>query len=65
MSGNGRRPDAEGSVDMQDRDGGRRGIGDAWLLAKALWRTFRGEDGRGRKVRWLFGLLRPYRVRVF
>ncbi len=65
MSGNGSRPEGEGSVDMQDREEGRRGIGDAWLLAKALWRTFRGEDDRGRKVRWLFGLLRPYRVRVF
>ncbi len=40
-------------------------MSDAWLLIKAVWKTIRGEDGRGRKVRWLFGLLRPYRVRVF
>ena len=65
MSGNGSRPEREGSVDMQEREDGRRGIGDAWLLVKAVWRTIRGEDGRGRKVRWMFGLLRPYRVRVF
>ena len=43
----------------------RAPFGDAWLLAKSVWRTFRGDDDRGRKVRWLFGLLRPYRVRVF
>ncbi|MCB0875293.1 MAG: ATP-binding cassette domain-containing protein, partial [Solirubrobacterales bacterium] len=49
---------------MQEREEGRRGIGDAWLLVKAVWRTIRGEDGRGRKVRWMLGLLRPYRARV-
>ncbi len=42
----------------------RAPIGDAWLLVKAVWRTIRGEDERGRKVRWLLGLLRPYRARV-
>ncbi len=35
-----------------------------WLLFVALWRLIRGEDERGRKVRWLFGLLRPYRKQV-
>jgi ABC-type multidrug transport system fused ATPase/permease subunit len=29
-----------------------------------LWRIVRGEDQRGRKLRWLVGLLRPYRGRV-
>ncbi|MGZ5361419.1 MAG: ABC transporter ATP-binding protein [Solirubrobacterales bacterium] len=29
-----------------------------------LWRLVRGEDQRGRKVRWLVGLLRPYRKQV-
>lgn len=43
----------------------RRPLGDAWLLVKSVWRTIRGEDGRGRKVKWMLGLLRPYRVRVF
>ncbi len=42
----------------------RPGIGDFWALVKAVWSLIRGEDDRGRKVRWLFGLLRPYRGRV-
>jgi ABC-type multidrug transport system fused ATPase/permease subunit len=29
-----------------------------------LWRLVRGEDQRGRKVRWMLGLLRPYRGRL-
>ena len=32
-------------------------------LAKA-WRLLRGEDQRGRKVRWLLAQLRPYRAQV-
>jgi ATP-binding cassette subfamily B protein len=34
------------------------------LLFGALWRLLRGEDQRGRKVRWMIGLLRPYRGRL-
>jgi ABC-type multidrug transport system fused ATPase/permease subunit len=34
------------------------------LLARDLWRLLRGEDERGRKVRWMLGLLRPYRLQV-
>jgi ATP-binding cassette subfamily B protein len=34
------------------------------LLAREVWRLFRGERQRTRKLRWLFGLLRPYRWRV-
>jgi ATP-binding cassette subfamily B protein len=30
----------------------------------AAWRLLRGEDERGRKLRWMAGLLRPYRGRV-
>jgi ATP-binding cassette subfamily B protein len=37
---------------------------DIGLLFAALWRLMRGQDQRGRKVRWLIGLLRPYRGRV-
>ena len=33
-------------------------------LFAALWRLLRGEDRRGRKVRWLIAQLRPYRGRV-
>jgi len=40
------------------------GLGNAWLLVKSLWKLIRGEDGRGRKVRWLLSLLKPYRGRV-
>jgi ATP-binding cassette, subfamily B, bacterial len=29
-----------------------------------LWRLVRGEDQRARKVRWMIGLLRPYRARL-
>ncbi len=34
------------------------------LLLASLWRLIRGEDQRGRKVRWLLSLLRPYRRQV-
>ncbi len=34
------------------------------LLLGSLWRLIRGEDQRGRKVRWLLTLLRPYRKQV-
>jgi ABC-type multidrug transport system fused ATPase/permease subunit len=42
----------------------RNRLQEIWLLFSALWRLVRGEDQRGRKVRWLLGLLRPYRGRV-
>ncbi len=35
-----------------------------FLLFAALWRLLRGQDQRGRKVRWMIGLLRPYRGRM-
>ncbi|HEX6585373.1 MAG TPA: ABC transporter ATP-binding protein [Solirubrobacterales bacterium] len=34
------------------------------LLLASLWRLIRGENQRGRKVRWLLSLLRPYRRQV-
>ncbi len=37
---------------------------EVFLLFAALWRLVRGEDDRGRKVRWMIGLVRPYRGRV-
>jgi len=33
-------------------------------MFRDLWRIIRGEDQRGRKVRWMLGLLRPYRLQV-
>jgi ATP-binding cassette subfamily B protein len=35
-----------------------------FLLFGALWRLVRGQDQRGRKVRWMIRLLRPYRGRM-
>ena len=42
----------------------RNRLQEIFLLFAALWRLLRGEDQRGRKVRWLIGLLRPYRGKV-
>ncbi|HEX5983319.1 MAG TPA: ABC transporter ATP-binding protein [Solirubrobacterales bacterium] len=39
-------------------------IGNIGRLFVALWKLVRGEDQRGRKVRWLVAQLRPYRGRV-
>jgi ABC-type multidrug transport system fused ATPase/permease subunit len=41
-------------------DGGGR-LGNIGRLFADLWRLVRGEDQRARKVRWMIGLLRPYR----
>lgn len=40
------------------------GLRNAFLLLAALWRLLRGADQRGRKVRWMIRLLRPYRGRL-
>ena len=34
------------------------------LMIRDIWRILRGEDQRGRKLRWFLGLLRPYRLQV-
>jgi ATP-binding cassette subfamily B protein len=39
-------------------------VRNVFLLFGALWRLVRGQDQRGRKVRWMIGLLRPYRGRM-
>jgi ATP-binding cassette subfamily B protein len=39
-------------------------VRDIGRLLGALWRLVRGEDQRGRKVRWLVSQLRPHRGRV-
>ena len=33
-------------------------------MLRDIWRLLRGEDQRARKVRWMLGLLRPYRRQV-
>jgi ATP-binding cassette, subfamily B, bacterial len=43
---------------------GSANIGNIGRLFAALWQLIRGEDQRGRKVRWLIAQLRPYRGRV-
>jgi len=63
-----RDPEAQGSdvaeqTEDQTNQPGR--LAGTILLVRDLWRLVRGEDQRGRKVRWLVGLLRPYRRRVW
>ncbi len=41
-----------------------RDLGNIGKLFGALWKLIRGEDQRGRKVRWLVAQLRPYRGKV-
>jgi ABC-type multidrug transport system fused ATPase/permease subunit len=43
---------------------GGSNMGNIGRLFVALWQLIRGEDQRGRKVRWLISQLRPYRGRV-
>src|SRR4051794_38239696 len=52
---------AEATEDEANQPGQLIGV---FLLFRDLWRLFRGEKQRTRKLRWLFGLLRPYRGRV-
>ena len=52
---------AEDSEDVANQPGRFAGT---LLMLRDIWRLVRGEDQRGRKVRWMFGLLRPYRRQV-
>ena len=42
----------------------RNRLQEIFLLFASVWRLIRGQDQRARKVRWMIGLLRPYRGRV-
>ena len=42
----------------------RNAIQNIAALFAALWQLLRGQDQRGRKVKWLLGQLRPYRGKV-
>jgi ATP-binding cassette subfamily B protein len=53
---------AEQTEDTANQPGRLAGT---FLLLRDLWRLIRGEDQRARKVRWLLGLVRPYRRRVW
>jgi ABC-type multidrug transport system fused ATPase/permease subunit len=61
-------PEVQGSdvAEQTEDDANQPGrLAGTVLLLRDLWRLVRGEDQRGRKVRWLLGLLRPYRRRVW
>jgi ATP-binding cassette subfamily B protein len=44
--------------------GERNRFREIYLLFASIWRLIRGQDQRARKVRWMIGLLRPYRGRA-
>src|SRR4051794_39924093 len=56
--------EAEGAQATEDEADQPRRLMGTFLLLRDLWRLFRGEENRTRKIRWLFGLLRPSRGRV-
>jgi ATP-binding cassette subfamily B protein len=67
MSEGKRDPETQGSdvaEETEDQANQPGRLAGTLLLLRDLWRLIRGEDERGRKVRWLLGLLRPYRTQV-
>ncbi len=67
MSEPARDPETQGSdvaEETEDQANQPGRLAGTLLLLRDLWRLIRGEDERGRKVRWLLGLLRPYRTQV-
>jgi ABC-type multidrug transport system fused ATPase/permease subunit len=72
VSENGRRKEEEQEVAAEEEvereeatySPERNRLREVFLLFAALWRLLRGEDERGRKVRWMIGLLKPYRGKV-
>jgi ATP-binding cassette subfamily B protein len=62
-----RDPEAQGSevaAQTEDQANQPGRLAGTLLLFRDLWRLLRGEDQRARKVRWMLGLLRPYRLQV-
>jgi ABC-type multidrug transport system fused ATPase/permease subunit len=62
-----RDPETQGSdvaAETEDQANQPGRLAGTLLLFRDLWRLIRGEDQRARKVRWMLGLLRPYRVQV-
>ena len=60
-------PETQGSdlaEDTEDQANQPGRFAGTLLLLRDLWRVIRGEDERGRKLRWLLSLLRPYRIQV-
>ncbi len=62
-----RDPETQGSEvaeETEDQSNQPGRLAGTVLMFRDLWRLIRGEDQRGRKVRWLLSLLRPYRTQV-
>jgi ABC-type multidrug transport system fused ATPase/permease subunit len=62
-----RDPETQGSevaAETEDQANQPGRLAGTLLMFRDLWRLLRGEDERGRKVRWMLGLLRPYRLQV-
>ena len=57
-----KRSEVETETEDQANQPGR--LAGTLIMFRDLWRVIRGQDERGRKVRWLLGLLRPYRLQV-
>jgi ABC-type multidrug transport system fused ATPase/permease subunit len=63
----GRDPETQGSdvaEETEDQANQPGRLAGTLLMFRDIWRLLRGEDERGRKVRWLLSLLRPYRLQV-
>jgi len=56
--------DSELAIETEEQTNQPGRLAGTLLLFRDLWRLIRGEDQRGRKLRWLLGLLRPYRTQV-
>jgi ABC-type multidrug transport system fused ATPase/permease subunit len=56
--------DSDLALETEDQANQPGRLAGTLLMLRDLWRLLRGEDDRSRKVRWLVGLLRPYRLQV-
>ena len=56
--------DSEVALQTEDQANQPGRFAGTLLMLRDVWRILRGEDDRGRKVRWMLGLLRPYRAQV-
>ena len=62
-----RNPETQGSdvaAETEDQANQPGRFAGTVLMLRDIWRILRGEDERGRKIRWLLSLLRPYRTQV-
>ena len=58
-------PDAAAAEQAEEDRANQPGrLAGTLLMFRDIWRLIRGEDQRARKVRWMLGLLRPYRKQV-